>query len=163
MRKLLLVLAYLCPATFGFSQSTSPDVITTAGDHHENVNGSVSWTIGEGVTETLEGTDIILTQGFQQSRLIVTAVKEFQNLKFEISAFPNPATDFITLKVESKNLKRISYFLFDVNGKFLIKNKIISSETEIPFTDYASSSYFLKVYYGKKEVKTFKIIKHNNN
>lgn len=41
-------------------------VIASAGGYFENDNISLSWTVGEPVTETFAGVDLILTQGFQQ-------------------------------------------------------------------------------------------------
>lgn len=52
--------------------SYSQEVISTAGEHYENSNGSISWTIGEPVIETLESTNNYLTQGFHQPTVIPT-------------------------------------------------------------------------------------------
>ncbi len=41
-------------------------VISSGGGHFEGSQLSVNWTIGEPVTETFTGNDVILTQGFQQ-------------------------------------------------------------------------------------------------
>ncbi len=41
-------------------------VISTSGGHYQTENISMSWTVGEPVIETFAGTDVILTQGFQQ-------------------------------------------------------------------------------------------------
>ena len=46
--------------------SYSQEVINTAGEVYETPNGSISWTIGEPVIQTLEGSENYLTQGFHQ-------------------------------------------------------------------------------------------------
>jgi len=44
----------------------SQEVISSAGGYYQNENISLSWTLGEPVIETFEGSGLILTQGFQQ-------------------------------------------------------------------------------------------------
>lgn len=41
-------------------------VVASAGGYFEGNNVTLSWTLGEPVTETFTGSDVILTQGFQQ-------------------------------------------------------------------------------------------------
>lgn len=48
------------------SQSNAQQVIATSGGYYENENISLSWTVGEPVIETFTGSEVILTQGFQQ-------------------------------------------------------------------------------------------------
>lgn len=50
-------------ATF---QTTAEEVVATAGGYYEGENLSLSWTVGEPIIETFAGSDLILTQGFQQ-------------------------------------------------------------------------------------------------
>jgi hypothetical protein len=59
----LIVFAILfCQAIDGKSQH----VIASAGGYFEGQNIQMSWTVGEPITETFTGADLILTQGFQQ-------------------------------------------------------------------------------------------------
>ena len=48
------------------AQSVSPQVIASAGGYQANGIGSLSFTIGETVTQTFESSNNMLTQGFQQ-------------------------------------------------------------------------------------------------
>ena len=64
MNRILFLIAFLplmCSA-----QTTSPEVIASSGDHFSNATGSLSWTLGETMTETFSNGGHILTQGFQQ-------------------------------------------------------------------------------------------------
>lgn len=47
-------------------QTISPEVVATSGDFFSTSSVSLSWTCGEIMTETFTGSNIILTQGFQQ-------------------------------------------------------------------------------------------------
>lgn len=61
-----LISALMAVSSFLSAQSLSPVVVSSSGDHFQATNGSVSWTLGELVTETYASTNIVLTQGFQQ-------------------------------------------------------------------------------------------------
>jgi hypothetical protein len=60
---LIPLIAWFLPVS---AQTLSPEVISSAGGYFENTDASLSWTLGETVTETFTGTNVILTQGFQQ-------------------------------------------------------------------------------------------------
>ncbi len=49
------------------AQEVSQSLISSAGDYFETENISLSWSIGEVVTETFSTNDLFVTQGFQQS------------------------------------------------------------------------------------------------
>lgn len=141
-------------------------VISTAGNHSENDIVQLSWTIGEPVIFTLSNGSNILTQGMHQSKLIIDAIEEIGISGLEISAFPNPANEFVNLQVQqllteqpNEMLKDISFHLYDMNGKVLMQKQIVNIETIIQMNGYSPSTYFLKIMIGKKIIKTFKIIK----
>jgi hypothetical protein len=50
----------------GISQSNAQQVVATGGTYYQIENIALSFTIGESVTETSSGGNVILTQGFQQ-------------------------------------------------------------------------------------------------
>jgi len=147
------------------------EVVTTAGSYGETTSGSLSWTVGEPVIETITDGTNTLTQGFQQSKLTVTAVFELSGLDFTISVFPNPASDFLTVKVEKNDrLTGLMYHLYDINGKLLLLKQLEGNETTISMKHFKPSTYILKVYHvenngrtvvtkDNKEIKTFIIIK----
>jgi hypothetical protein len=141
-------------------------VISTAGDHYVNGTAQLSWTIGEPVISTFNNGSNILTQGMHHGLLLIDAIEEIELPGLEISAFPNPANEFVNLKVTNaltgqpdEMCKELSFQLYDMNGKVIMQNQIVSTETLIKMYNYAPSTYFLKVSIDKKSVKTFKIIK----
>jgi len=134
-------------------------VVATAGATSQTTSGGISYTIGEIVTETFTASGTTLTQGFQQTKLVITAINVVADLGYTIEAFPNPATDFVKLSVSTDKVKGLRYVLYDINGQVIAVKKIESTETTIPFSEISCASYVLKVFDGKKEVKSFKIIK----
>ena len=79
-------------------------------------------------------------------------------LDMDIMAYPNPAKEFVILRIEE--FQGFSYALYDLTGRIIEKNEIFRTETEIDFNILQPSTYILKVLNNKKDIRTFKIIKH---
>lgn len=62
----LCVLTFLSLSLLVQGQSNTNEVIGSAGQQNSTGNAQVSWTIGEGVTQTFVGSSDALTQGFHQ-------------------------------------------------------------------------------------------------
>jgi hypothetical protein len=140
-------------------KAEAQEVVSTSGEFSVAGSGSLSWTIGEAITETFSSGNITLTQGFQQSNLTITAIDEVAGLSFSITAFPNPATDNIYLMIDNKSLKNIGYQLFDTSGKLIVSAKIDEKESSISLNKFPPAVYLLKVTESDKPIKTFKVIK----
>ena len=74
MNKILFYSTLFCilisPA-FLIAQTLSPSVISSAGGYFNAANGSLSWTMGETVIQTLQSGSNMLTEGFQQPEVQV--------------------------------------------------------------------------------------------
>lgn len=138
---------------------SAQQVVSTAGSTYVNNGGSLSYTMGEGVAQTLTKGDKILTQGFHQTTISVATERVIKDLGFSIEAFPNPTSDFLNLRIEKETLQGLHFLLFDMSGKLLSKRAIERSETTVPVQQLSVGFYLLKVQEGTKELKTFKIIK----
>ncbi len=134
-------------------------VVTTAGNTFANSSGGISYTIGEGISETLSSGDITLTQGFQQPGIFVSLVSEVKDSGLAMFIFPNPTSGIIKLKIEKGILPGMQYLLYDTNGKLLSQKKVESVETEISLGELQEGIYFLRIQTGTAELKTFKIVK----
>lgn len=134
-------------------------VIATAGSTLTNSNGSMSFTIGEGLTQAFSKGDKVITQGFQQPNLVVSMVSVIKEIEFSIEAYPNPTSDIINIRIGKENQDGLQYLIFDFNGKLLKKDKLETSLTEIPFKSLQNGLYIIKISDGARDLKTFKIIK----
>jgi hypothetical protein len=142
-------------ATFHSSKAQT-SVLTSGGDFSSNY-GSMSYSIGE-VFNISKGTGFKLQEGAQQC-FIINPIYTHSNL--HLSIFPNPTTDFIYFKVENFNYLNLSYILFDLTGKTILKGKIIDIKSFISLKNLPSQSYLLKCFRGNEEENTFKIQKIN--
>jgi len=140
-------------SALSFAQDIKQDVIGTAGGHFQNETASVSWTIGEVVTETLTTENYVLAQGFHQGNLVVNRIQKELPVNFQIKTYPNPVKDILIIESEDPGFE---YQLINVQGKVISNGFIHSFSEEIDFTNLPSGTYFLKV----EKYDTHKIIKH---
>jgi hypothetical protein len=160
MKQTLLLIGFLW-WHIGFSQTLSPDVFTTSGDYFTSTNNSLSWTIGECITETYSSTNNILTQGFQQSKYNITSVNEITNSIFSVIVYPNPASNFINISSQSTELKKMKVEFLDISGK-LIHSESFQNNARLNISEYSNSLYILHVYDDNNGlIKTFKLEKTN--
>ncbi len=145
-----------CILQFSISNAQQLEVINSGGGFHENDQGSLTFSIGEVVIETISQGELYLTQGFCQANLTVTPGP---GPNYEILAYPNPAKDFVTLEIKRNDLNNLNYLLYDINGSLLISNQITSNKSSIPFSPLAPATYILRIIENQIEVKSFKIIK----
>lgn len=138
------------------------ETIPTSGGNASGSGGTVSYSIGQIVYNTNVGTNGTVSQGIQQPYEIsmVTELEEAQGINLSITAFPNPTTDYLTLRTKNVDNQNLSFQLYDINGKMIQKSKINISETRISMTEIPPAIYFLKIIDNGKEVKVFKIVKN---
>ena len=124
--------------------------------------GSVSYSVGQVVYTTHTGTSGSVAEGVQQPYEIsvVTGLEEAQSINLSVTAYPNPTTDYLTLRIDEFEISNLSFQLYDMNGKLLQNEKITGNQTSIVMSNLVPANYFVKVIQGNKKVKTFKIIKN---
>jgi hypothetical protein len=184
MKRLTRILIDICLFVlfllFGNRTIEAQWIVSASGIHAGNDAVQLSWTIGEVVTATISDGNNILTQGMHQSKLTVTAIEEIVGSGLNISVYPNPAADYVHLKIilpsqgNAGNIwKDFSFQLYNLNGQVLMYKQIEDQETVIRLDSYPSSTYFLRVidnedHHAKSNgteekplnvVKTYKIIK----
>jgi hypothetical protein len=135
--------------------------VTVTGGNGSGTGGSVSYSVGQVIYTYNTGATGSVIQGVQQPYEIsvVTGIEEGKTINLVFWAFPNPATDFVKLKVEDYKTDNLTYQLYDISGNTLESKKIEGNETSISIRNLVPSIYFLKVKDHNKELKTFKIIK----
>lgn len=163
MKSILTICASLIFACAVSGQIVDPQVIATAGDFFQNSNGSISWTIGEPVTETFTdaGNNNILTQGFQQSRYDIVVVNSISK-EIKIALFPNPASEFLNLEWDLADSKNVQIEINDALGRTLVQQSFSESKSAKQFniSGFPAAQYFVRILSDKKVLKTYKVTKH---
>ena len=143
------------------------EATTTAGGEASGSGGSSSYTVGQVVYTTQTGTNgNSVVQGVQQpfEISVVTGMPEAEGINLSVSAYPNPTTDYLTVKVDAPttlSIQSMKYQVFDIHGKLLQTVKATGQETQIETTNLIPANYFVKVLNNNKEIKVFKFIKTN--
>ncbi len=149
---------FLCLLVFA-SDLSAQEVFSSGGDTKIVAGHELSWTIGEPVSKTISGNKTIITQGFQQSKLLITPISEIASSNIELKVYPNPTHSFILIQV-NKLPQKMRYQLYDSNSQLLQTKPISSEKTEVILKNYSEGVYFLKLFTNKnKPLQNFKIIK----
>ena len=139
-RNILIIIASSLVSLNGFSQGIQ-DILAPSGDHFTNEQISVSWTLGEPVSETIESSSISLTQGFHQSRLLVTAIKN--PIPVFVKVYPNPTDD--QLQIEHVSLSPYQVRLSTFQGQIL-RQELMVEDSKLDVSNLVVGMYLLSVH-----------------
>ena len=163
MRHKRLKLSAVLLLGLGLTGLQAQTSINATGGDASGSGGSASYSVGQLAYTTNTGTNGSVSEGVQQAFEIsvVTGIEEAKDIFLNVSAYPNPTTDYLELKVENLQLSELSYKLYDISGKVYQNKEIGNSITKIEMQNLPQGIYFIKVIDTKnKEFKTFKIIKN---
>lgn len=158
MRKILILFCVLMTGIGAFAQSA----VTASGGEASGNSGNLSYSIGQTFCSTNAGTSGQINEGVQQPYEIydVTDVQSAISEVISLSAFPNPTSDYLTLRIESDYIEGLDCTMYNISGKEIMQQQIGSSETSIDMQSLPPATYFVRVTKGKNEVKTFKVVKN---
>jgi len=162
MRHKRLKLSAVLLLGLGLSGLQAQTAVPATGGNASGSGGSVAFSVGQVAYKTHTGTSGSVSEGVQQPYevSVVTAIEEAKGINLSVSAYPNPTTNYITLRIDEFEISNLSYQLYDINGKLLQNEKITGNQTSIAMGNLVPANYFVKVIQSNKEVKTFKIIKN---
>ena len=156
-----LLLVVLFAAIAGSINSLAQEVITPSASYFETPSMSLTWTIGEIAVETFANDDIMLTQGFNQSDIIITDITKELFTDFKIAIYPNPVKDIFNIKVETDHIQHLKAELYSLAGAKLLSEQVKPGTMQINTDRLPASEYILKIYDNLQEIKSFKVIKTN--
>ena len=136
--------------------SLGQEVVSTQGDSYTNANGSIDFTIGEVVINTVTDGTNDLTQGFHQTNWNFLGVEDFAP-NYEAIIFPNPTEDVLNIRTSA--FENVTYTLYDAQGKLVMQDKLSAEQTPIQVSQLAPGNYSITLSNGTQELKTFKLIK----
>jgi hypothetical protein len=149
MKHPLITLLLAAAAVPVRAQTVTPVVLSNDGGYTQTAGGSIEWTLGEPVSETMTFSTNITTMGFHQPELSVVAMLAERERAGGLLVFPNPVRD--ELKVSFSGLEAGSYVirLTDAIGKIIMDTKVEVSDNDrqliIRMSEVAAGNYFLNV------------------
>jgi len=164
MKRLLLFISIILLCASISAQEVKQQVVTSAGGY--DISGdntiSLSWTLGELVASTVEssGGQLVLTQGFQQSKVIVQGIEINPALDVEVLLYPNPTREYLNIKFSEPLDGETKIFLSGPDGRIIntaiLKPGVLIKEMQMQ--KYPAGKYFLRIKNGNKR-NVYKIIK----
>ena len=159
MRKIYgIILLFVLSATMSFAQNA----VSVSGGEATGNSGSVSYSIGQTFYSANVGSNGQVSEGVQQPYEIydVNEVQLEISGAISLSAFPNPTSDYLSLRIDGDYIDGLSCAMFDISGREIMQMRITSSETRLDVQQLPSATYFVRVMKEKDEVKTFKVVKN---
>lgn len=142
------------------AQSAPQTVIASTGNFATFANGSMTWILGEVMTETYAPTGYFFTQGFNQpDTMYVTYVSDPASPN--ISIYPNPVVENLIIDLSRSTGSHVLE-IFDIQGQLLQKESIPSNENRLnlSFREFANGIYFMNITSAESNVRnTYKINK----
>ena len=151
----------LCVLLLSIGISAQAQQATTAwGGDASGSGGTVAFSVGQVVYNTDIGTNGSVAQGVQQAYEIFTVGIKETELNMSLSVFPNPTANNLTLQISDYNNEKLSYKLYDMQGRLLSNGQVTAKQTQINTASLPTASYFMNVVNQEnKSVQSFKIIK----
>jgi hypothetical protein len=155
-RPVAILMAGLLWASFAQAQESA----NSAGGDATGSGGTVAYSVGQVVYTSNTGSSGTVDQGVQHAYEIFTVGIKETKLNISLSIFPNPTADNLTLQISDYNNEKLSYQLFDMQGKQLSNGQITAQQTQIDMTGLPTATYFVNIVNQEnKQVQSFEIIK----
>ncbi len=155
---ILLFISTLSLASFGQS------AIVPIGGDAQSGSGSVSYTVGQVVTQTASNGSgsISVAEGVQQPYEIqAVGVNHYPQITLNAVVFPNPTENLAQLMLNGFEIptEGLQAHLFDSKGKLLQRIHVTDDLTTFQIGQYATGTYYLELRDGKRVLKTFKVVR----
>lgn len=163
LRKKGIIIVFLVAGIFQslFSQHLSHQVMVSAGGNKTTGGYSLSQSMGEAAVEILSQ-DFVLTQGFQQPRIIFSVIQPPGN---GVDVYPNPASDNLVLKFFGDIDRDYRIEIMTMTGIPVISDELSFAgtyflEKVVPVRNLRSGLYLISITSKDNLIKrTFKIEK----
>ena len=143
------------------SIAQAQESFNTSGGDAIGSGGTIAYSVGQVVYTTDTGSSGTVAQGVQHAYEIFTVGIKETALNISLTAFPNPTTENLTLQISDYNKEKLSYQLFDMQGKQLSNGQILAQQTQINMNSLPTATYFINIVNQEnKIVQSFKIIKN---
>lgn len=158
MRKCLLLSVIIAFASGGVAQSVTPEVISTSGTTFTAGGSQLDWTVGEPVIISGSSASNIVTQGFHQTNLVITAITNPETI-YSVNIFPNPSIDFIELQFRNIQIP-VAIELYSSDGKLVFSLSNHKTENlKLDLSKYPAGTYLLNINDTFSKPRTYQLIK----
>lgn len=141
-------------------QAQAQQAVVPAGGEATGTGGTVSYTTGQVTSATVSSSNGSVAQGVQQPyEVIATSLVQESNGQLLATAFPNPASSFINIHLQSM-VDQGNYRLMDALGQLVLQGRFGGTDDTLDLASLPAASYHLVLFTGAKPIGTFTVIKH---
>jgi hypothetical protein len=134
--------------------------IGVAGGHVSSDEISFSYSVGQVFNHAISNAEYYVSQGIQHPMLLVISeVPEHATEIFGVKVYPNPATEVLYIDRLSDERGDCRVLLMNMQGQVLISKTFDNHAFILPLESVGAGSYLLKIFNGKSETNTYKILK----
>lgn len=149
MKRIILFFAVLTPGWL-LAQSNDLSLVSTAGDFFQTENYTLSWSLGEVISETYSGTNIVLTQGFQQPDQLPNTINNPKGkMSWSFHLYPNPCQQFIYIELMNNEIRTQlpdRYEIYDIQGKQIVTGLITEPVLKLDMSSFKNSVYGIRFF-----------------
>ncbi len=102
--------------------------LNALGGEGNGANGSITYSVGQLFFNTKSTSNTIVNHGVQQVYELTGLAKRDI---ISVMAYPNPMVDYLIISIEQIKTRNLEFQFLDMQGKLLVKDKIINEETRI--------------------------------
>jgi len=170
-KKLLIAIGCFLLASQIFGQEIRRSVFASGGDELQGEEITLSMTIGETFTETLNYDFFILSQGFQQGILSkkgknnekseqISSTQDFLNSELSVRIYPNPANDIFYVQLQNNVNEDLNMDIFNICGVKIQSKQLKSDIEQIDISNLAAGCYLVRIYNSNNSnIQSFKLYK----
>jgi hypothetical protein len=155
MKKTTTVMIFFLSASVMAQERT-----TTSGNEATGAGGTVSYSVGLIDYTSNSGSGGSVSEGVQQPYKISGVGIEEWDMSIDLSIFPNPATEYITV-VLPEQMEGLSFNLTDDKGRIVVNGELNTLENSISVSELTPATYYFNVQRSGKNIRTYKITKYN--
>ena len=116
MKNFIIVLLLSLWSNIIFTQTITPEIISSSGETSQVTAIQIDWTLGEVATITIQNLSQQITQGFHQPSYVITSVSTLLQEIGHVSVYPNPTSDLLNihlnLNLNNRSMNRLQYCCF---------------------------------------------------
>lgn len=165
MQNLIRVYTVLLFITISLPGLWSQQSVHAAGGDATGTEGTVSFSIGQVAYTSVSNEAGQVSQGVQQSNLVIMVGQDEPLPGISVTLNPNPVRQdvFLQLAEDYPGTRRgeISLSLYDIYGSLLLHQIIVQESTTISLDKYPDGMYIVKVVRDQVAIKSFKVVKTN--
>jgi hypothetical protein len=156
---------YLMITTMSYAQSVNPQSVNSGGTKMTQANGSLRFTVGELVVQSLtDSQGNTLSGGFNAGTSLTTLnIQEVDAALLDVKVYPNPTTELVYIQINHATIDYVVVSITDTQGKEVYSGKYagIANTIGINTDAYATGTYILALKnLNNKVLGTYTIIKH---